>query len=671
MSNVIDLMEQHYLVGRDKEVECFLERLLADFANERILNVYGTGGIGKSYLLNEFRRLSIQFGATFLLLDSRTLISPLEFCLQLLRTLHYPAKEIPMTEDINLITKICLDTIQEATGKGKIVLALDTFEEFGQSEQWLREEFLTQLPPQLLVVISGRLPLQGKWLYSSVWRKLIYRIPLSDLDYESVKQYMIRSGIDSEETVQRIWTQTKGHPLTLALFASTTLVRTLQKTGTMATDEVFKHIVNVWLTEVPDDYRELVETAAVLRYFNQELLSYVLEKPITVKQFQKLASLSFVQRVDRGWLLHDLLRDAVSHELRLREPERFDQLWKRCVLYYFKKIKQTVGKKSVVWDNAEWFYYIGDQLIQSAFYQHSSSYSTEPLTLANWQEAEQYIANRYLHTKDVRINLQDPNTQESVEFVYKAEVSLYGLMHIHLKELYELDASIVKLTRDFQGVVCGLSVIIPINEHTLEYLKSKPLSSAYFNSLSAAELSALQVPRYSRAGYFFKTLDVYDSSDLPMLQWTGLTFISHILSSCFIVAAPPPDPFCHAIFHSLGCEITKDVIHYDYGDQAPAPLFVIDTRGNKLHNYLNRMAASYGIVGENEEKDKDVTPVLLTGKETKVVQLIVEGHSNMEIAQQLYISESTVKKHLSNIFRKWDIKNRAQLINYYMKIRNS
>ncbi|WP_177217888.1 LuxR C-terminal-related transcriptional regulator [Paenibacillus algorifonticola] len=33
------------------------------------------------------------------------------------------------------------------------------------------------------------------------------------------------------------------------------------------------------------------------------------------------------------------------------------------------------------------------------------------------------------------------------------------------------------------------------------------------------------------------------------------------------------------------------------------------------------------------------------------------------------ISESTVKKHLTNIFRKWDIKSRTQLIIYDMKIR--
>lgn len=76
MSNAIDQLEQQYLVGREHEVYVFIERLLLDSAQERIINVYGTGGIGKSFLLNEFRRHSEQDGATFLLIDSRMFVSP-------------------------------------------------------------------------------------------------------------------------------------------------------------------------------------------------------------------------------------------------------------------------------------------------------------------------------------------------------------------------------------------------------------------------------------------------------------------------------------------------------------------------------------------------------------------------------------------------------------------
>ena len=43
---------------------------------------------------------------------------------------------------------------------------------------------------------------------------------------------------------------------------------------------------------------------------------------------------------------------------------------------------------------------------------------------------------------------------------------------------------------------------------------------------------------------------------------------------------------------------------------------------------------------------------LLTPREREVLQLIAQGMSNAEIAAALFISEHTVKNHVSNIYRK-------------------
>lgn len=48
----------------------------------------------------------------------------------------------------------------------------------------------------------------------------------------------------------------------------------------------------------------------------------------------------------------------------------------------------------------------------------------------------------------------------------------------------------------------------------------------------------------------------------------------------------------------------------------------------------------------------------LTGREKDLGRLIYEGKSNSQIAQMLFISESTVKTHVYNIFRKMEVKNR-------------
>src|SRR5262249_23774247 len=52
----------------------------------------------------------------------------------------------------------------------------------------------------------------------------------------------------------------------------------------------------------------------------------------------------------------------------------------------------------------------------------------------------------------------------------------------------------------------------------------------------------------------------------------------------------------------------------------------------------------------------------LSERERDVLQLVAEGVSNAEIAEQLVIEVSTVKRHMSNIFAKLDAANRTQAV---------
>ena len=54
----------------------------------------------------------------------------------------------------------------------------------------------------------------------------------------------------------------------------------------------------------------------------------------------------------------------------------------------------------------------------------------------------------------------------------------------------------------------------------------------------------------------------------------------------------------------------------------------------------------------------------LSDREEQVAKLIGDGISSKEIANVLSISEKTVSKHRSNIFRKLNLKNTAQLVRY-------
>lgn len=52
--------------------------------------------------------------------------------------------------------------------------------------------------------------------------------------------------------------------------------------------------------------------------------------------------------------------------------------------------------------------------------------------------------------------------------------------------------------------------------------------------------------------------------------------------------------------------------------------------------------------------------VALTRREREILALVAEGHSNRELARMLWVTEQTVKFHLSNIYRKLDVANRTE-----------
>ncbi|MBH0173815.1 response regulator transcription factor [Fictibacillus sp. 23RED33] len=65
---------------------------------------------------------------------------------------------------------------------------------------------------------------------------------------------------------------------------------------------------------------------------------------------------------------------------------------------------------------------------------------------------------------------------------------------------------------------------------------------------------------------------------------------------------------------------------------------------------------------------------ILTRRECEVLQLLADGRSNRTIGEELYISEKTVKNHVSNILQKMNVNDRTQAVveaikNGWVKVR--
>ena len=76
------------------------------------------------------------------------------------------------------------------------------------------------------------------------------------------------------------------------------------------------------------------------------------------------------------------------------------------------------------------------------------------------------------------------------------------------------------------------------------------------------------------------------------------------------------------------------------------------SHGNVVHRFEKRPAAVI----------EDDCP--LTDRELEILKLVAEGHTNGRIARELWVTEQTVKFHLSNTYRKLGVANRTEASRY-------
>ena len=92
--------------------------------------------------------------------------------------------------------------------------------------------------------------------------------------------------------------------------------------------------------------------------------------------------------------------------------------------------------------------------------------------------------------------------------------------------------------------------------------------------------------------------------------------------------------------------------------------FIYPTLAKKLFGEISRQHTKHleNIkIGERPKEER------LSYREIEVLEMVCKGFSNQEVAKHLFLSEKTVKNHLTNVFRKIGVADRTQAVLYAIK----
>lgn len=320
-------------VGREAEIELFRSALLAKEALFVVLHIYGPGGVGKTTLLREYERVAKQVGQTAVLLDSRNLeATPSGF-----QRGWQDAWGETVTSD---------GSVQAVPPN--LILLIDTYELLESIDDWLRREFLPQLPPNVLIIFAGRNAPASGWRTEPGWSDLTRIVPLRNLRPEESQTYLTVRGVPPQQHAD-VLAFTHGHPLALSLVADVLQQGDEQPIINPQNDpNIVRVLLERFTQNIPDaEHRQALEICAHVRVTSESLLAALVGEPKAHELFAWLRRLSFIQQGTQGLFPHDLARDVLDADFRWRNPEAYQQMHHDIRLHYGQQLRQ-LGSQSAI-----------------------------------------------------------------------------------------------------------------------------------------------------------------------------------------------------------------------------------------------------------------------------------------------------------------------------------
>ncbi|MEM7371367.1 MAG: ATP-binding protein [Bacteroidota bacterium] len=321
--------------GREKEIELF-KQLAFSPSNYFLLFLHGPGGQGKTVLLRKFRDICSQRKLTYLLMDGREQEAHPNSLLTALReVLGLSTGEDPFE---------ALERRQD-----RFILFFDTFEKFGPIEIWLREEFFPQMPENVFVVLSGRTPPEIAWRTDSGWKEVMKILPLETFGEEDCQSYLNKRNLPAE-VHQEIIRFTHGHPLALSVVADLYQQQPEQQLQPEDSPDLIRALLEQFLEQVPSyAHKSALEICALVHLTTESLLAEVLGPEKGAELFDWLRGLSFIEAGKMGLYPHELAREALTVDLKWRNPDSYAELHEKSRKYYLKKLESVSGEAQRIW----------------------------------------------------------------------------------------------------------------------------------------------------------------------------------------------------------------------------------------------------------------------------------------------------------------------------------
>lgn len=580
--------------------------------------VHGPGGIGKSRLLRRALASVHEAGARTLLLDCRE-IEPT------------PDGFLRAMADVLGAPEPALDAIVEGIGArtGPTALALDAYERFVLLDTWLRQTFLPLLPDTVVTVVAGRDPPGAAWRISPGWAGLVADVRLGPLA-QSESIAMLRTRGLSELQAARANRFARGHPLALELAAAALRAEPDLEIELGAPPAVIGQLLEALVADLPPAVLTTLEAASTSRRVTEPILRSLLARPSVRDEFDGLRRLPFVERTPEGLVIHDVVREAVARDLEERDPEAHARYRRRAWSYFEARSHSRSGER--LWAvTADLIYLIQNPVLRTACFPAGAGEDAVEPAVAEDGEAIRAIASAH----------ESPGAAEILELWWQSRPATFSVARAPDGTV----AAVLQLAR-FDEIAPGIFARDPVARVWRDHLAAVP-------PRPGDRVLAMRRWLGRESGELLSPAVGACWLDVKRVYVELRPRLSRLYSA---MAAPEA---LEPIFTPLGFAPIGEPV--DVGGALHQPVW-LDFGDGSVDGWLRRL------VGEEIDAQEaalapaggDADAGGLSPREVEVLTLICAGMSNRAIGERLVISEKTVGRHVSNLFCKLGVHNRAQ-----------